>query len=180
MGENAMNYDKNANGKNTPSDNKPYVMVGSGRLTAGVWKIADERSGWRYRFNIYRTIRASGRVSQWFGPSDIEHFAKLVEVLAITLADDGCLKDSLRDDLLCLASCLDDVLGCGATRLQPSALTAVVINSIEAVVQHFRDDEAKDYAANPSTDHIFLHLRVLDRWLRPPRAATNRIVNLTQ
>lgn len=88
---------------------KPYTLAGAGQLTATIWKNSDEPSGWTYRFNIVRTS-AAGRVSQRFHPRDLRNFVKLMQVLAFTLADDGCLECSLRRELSDLADRLQTVL----------------------------------------------------------------------
>lgn len=88
------------------SPGKPYTLVGAGPLTATVWKTASESGGYRYRFNIIRTNPATGTVSQRFRPQDVRHLAKLLQVLAFTLSDDGCLDDVVRRDLQSLSATL--------------------------------------------------------------------------
>jgi len=92
------------------SDNKPHAMLGAGRLTASIWKSPDQHGGWQCRFNIFRMTRRNGRVTQQFAPRDLPDLARLVQLLAFTLSDDGLLGSDPHDDLSCLAACLDDVL----------------------------------------------------------------------
>lgn len=47
---------------------------------------------------------------QKFAPQDLPAFTKLIQVLAFTLADDGCLPARLRDELVLLASALNEVV----------------------------------------------------------------------
>jgi hypothetical protein len=82
-------------------------MVGAGLLTATVWKTGDERSGWQYRFSLFRQCQSSGQVSQLYSPADINDLVKLAHVLAITLADDGCLPATERQSLRRLVSRLE-------------------------------------------------------------------------
>lgn len=89
---------------------KPYTIAGAGPLTATIWKTGDEVAGWRYEFNIVRTIAANGRVTQRFRPRDVIDLTKLAQVLAFTLADDGCLDPDLRERLNWLAENLRKVL----------------------------------------------------------------------
>lgn len=89
----------------SPTNRKPYAMVGAGRLAASIWKDGDECTGWKYRFNLFR-LAENGRVGQKFKPTDLKHLVKLVQVLAATLADDGCLKPSVRRELERLSASL--------------------------------------------------------------------------
>ena len=84
-----MRTDKNNPRHNVPPE-KPMGMVGSGPLTALIWKSGHQDSGWRYQFSLFRQLRA-GKVSQLFRPLDLIYFIKLLQVLAAVIADDGCL-----------------------------------------------------------------------------------------
>lgn len=92
-----------------PSTTKPLGMVGAGRLASMIWKDGDEQSGWRYRFNVFRTARNRARVSQLFAPADVIHFVKLAQVLAAVIADDGCVTAAERAALKRLANDLDEL-----------------------------------------------------------------------
>ena len=89
---------------------KPYTVLGAGRLFSLLWKAGDERSGWTYRFNIYRMSPRSGHVSQLLRPTDVPDLAKLCQVLAAALEDDGCIPVRHRRTLANLASHLDRIL----------------------------------------------------------------------
>ena len=84
-----MRTDKNNPRHNVPPE-KPMGMVGSGPLTALIWKSGHQDSGWQYQFSLFRQLRA-GKVSQLFRPLDLIYFIKLLQVLAAVIADDGCL-----------------------------------------------------------------------------------------
>jgi len=83
-------------------------MLGAGTITSTLWKTGNELEGWRYRFNIFR-FAANGHVGQKLKPTDLKHLVKLAQVLAATLADDGCLEPSIRRELRELALRLDEV-----------------------------------------------------------------------
>lgn len=72
-----------------------------------IWKTGDDNSGWRYRFNLFRTRRRGGRVGQLFAPADVIQLVKLAQVLAAVIADDGCLDPIERGVLKRLATELD-------------------------------------------------------------------------
>jgi hypothetical protein len=93
------------------NDNDPYMVCGSGPIVSFVYKVNDHRPTHRYEFNVFRANRQTGEVTQLFGPADVMHLTKLSKVLAKQLAQQECLPSTLRDDLACLASCLEDVLG---------------------------------------------------------------------
>ena len=78
------------NPRKSSAAEKPIGMVGSGPLTALIWKSGHQDSGWRYQFSLFRQLKA-GKVSQLFRPLDLMYFIKLLQVLAAVIADDGCL-----------------------------------------------------------------------------------------
>jgi hypothetical protein len=127
----------------------PYATMGAGSLVSMLWKLGDERSGWRYRFNLFRLSPRSGSVTQQFRPQDLGEFAKLLQVLTFTLADDGCLSEELRNDLLCLNIRLDEALGPAdggrghvLTHSEALALARVVTRLCEAQANSFGNDAA--------------------------------------
>lgn len=89
---------------------KPYATLGAGQLTSTLWKNGDVRSGWSYRFNIYRTNSRNGRVFRLFRPVDVPHLIKLCYVLAAALVDDGCISADERRILAALATKLDRII----------------------------------------------------------------------
>lgn len=111
-----------ANAKRTPAPQKPYLLIGSGPLTATVWKTGSAESANTYRFNIVRTNGVTGRVTQRFSPADLGHFPKLIQLLAETLADDGCLPRRQRRALATWARALASVMNvadAGSEELPP-------------------------------------------------------------
>jgi len=155
-----------ANVMSKASDNEPYSMLGAGNLTASLWKSGDESSGWHYRFNIFRMSRLSGRVTQRFSPRDVGDLARLAHLLAFTLSNDGCLDAELRDDLSCLAACLDCVFTLPPPRNnRQMTLTGPAATSLGTVLEYLWEDESQHFAANPSGDHIYRHLVVLRAWM---------------
>ena len=175
-----MKHDTNANGKNKAIDYPPYAAVGVENLTAMIWKTGDRRSGATYRFNIHRMNPGTGRFSQLFTLENVEHLARLAQLLAFGLAEDGGMDAGVRDDLYCLASCLDDVLGIPASRGPVRRLTEREIQAIETVVEYLWEDEESDQCSNPTANHIFEHLKVLRKWLSSVRETGIAIVNTTQ
>ena len=101
---------------------KPMMLVGAEHLTSAVWKLGDEESGWRYRFNVARQLVASECVTDLFQPMDLIHFVKLVQVLAAEIANDGCLTHDESMMLKNLLRQLDEILG-GATDEPEGATT---------------------------------------------------------
>jgi hypothetical protein len=96
--------------RSTNQQPRPMAMVGAGPMSSAIWKLGDERSGWQYRFSLFRQTACTGNVSQLFSPSDLIHLVKLAHVLAAVLADDGCLPERQRGQLLRLAGDIDDML----------------------------------------------------------------------
>jgi len=102
-----------ANSKRTqePCCPKPMMLVGAGPLTSAIWKLGDEESGLRYRFNVVRQSAPGGCVTDLFQPMDLIHFIKLIQVLAAEIANDGCLTHDERVMLRNLAVQLDECPG---------------------------------------------------------------------
>lgn len=95
-------------------DPRPMEIVGAGPLLSTIWKLSDEHTGWRYRFNLTRQTSDRSVFTDLFQPLDLVNFIKLIQVLAAVIADDGCLNQAERKTLKKLATQLDDLLK-GAT-----------------------------------------------------------------
>ena len=85
-------------------------IVGAGPLISTIWKLGDEHTGWRYRFNLTRQTSDRGDFTNLFQPGDLVNFIKLMQVLAAVIADDGCLSQAERTTLKNLSMQLDDLL----------------------------------------------------------------------
>ena len=97
---------------------KPMMLVGAGPLTSTIWKLGNEESGWRYRFNVARQLLASECVTDLFQPMDLIQFVKLIQVLATEIANDGCLTHDVHLMLRNLAQRLDELLGRAANEAE--------------------------------------------------------------
>jgi hypothetical protein len=85
---------------------RPYELIGAGKLVSAVWKRVDDEQGCFYRFNVFRMNDHSGMVTRMFRPSDLPDILKLCQVLAMELSLDGCVPE---DDRLRLAELADDL-----------------------------------------------------------------------
>jgi len=97
---------------------KPMMLVGAGPLISAIWKLGDEESGWRYRFNVVRQSAPSGCVTDLFQPVDLIHFVRLIQVLATEIANDGCLTHDVHLMLRNLAQRLNEFLGRAAVETE--------------------------------------------------------------
>ena len=93
------------------NDPRPMEIVGAGPLISTIWKLGDEHTGWRYRFNLTRQTSSKSVFTDLFQPLDLVNFIKLIQVLAAVIADDECLTQAERTTLRNLAAQLDDFLG---------------------------------------------------------------------
>jgi hypothetical protein len=89
---------------------RPYEMIGAGRVVSSVWKRGDEAQGWTYRFNVFRMDSRNGSVSRLFRPADLFDLLKLCRLLAVELAGDGCLPACDLHRLIDIADALDSLL----------------------------------------------------------------------
>ncbi len=94
------------------------MLVGAGPLISAIWKLGNEESGWRYRFNVVRQSVSNGCVTDLFQPVDLIHFVRLIQVLAAEIANDGCLAYDERLMLRTLAQRLDEFLGRAAVETE--------------------------------------------------------------
>ena len=62
-----------------------------------------------WRINVYRLSSRDGQVEQLLRPTDMQDLVKLCQVLAATLADDGCIPTRQRCALANLAAKLDGI-----------------------------------------------------------------------
>ncbi len=89
---------------------KPMMHVGAGSLTSSIWKLGNDESGWRYRFNVVRQSVPNECVTDLFQPMDLIQFVKLIQLLATEIANDGCLTHDEHLMLRTLAQRLDEIL----------------------------------------------------------------------
>jgi hypothetical protein len=64
-------------------------------MSSAIWRTGDEASGWRYRFNVFQ-LANDGLVHRTFRPADLTSFVPLVRVLALAIAEDGCVDARMR------------------------------------------------------------------------------------
>ena len=173
-----MKNGNDANGHWSNSDRCPYTVVGSGRLNSFIYKIGGHGNGWSYHFNVFRCCPETGQVDQRFKPEDLLHMTTLVRLLAREIAKDGCVEAGLRDDLGCLATFLD-VLAAEDVNLRFLSMDDDVAAAIHTVLGYLWDDEQLSYKQNPSKDHIFTSLQVVNEWFRG-ESAPSKFPSMTE
>ena len=142
-----------------PKPRGPYAMVGSGEITSSISRTGDPVNGFRYRFNLYALRQSDGQVENYYGPKDLISIVKTAHVLGLFLLDEGWLSSDERERIRTLVSQLDEVFD----RYAP--IGPVVREAIARVIEHFWDDEKKDFAATRQEGHIFESLQVLAGYL---------------
>lgn len=81
---------------------QPYFVAGAGELVSHVHRQEAELNSLQYHFNIFR-IDEKGEATNWLRPGDLRDIVKACQVLAFSIADDGWVEDSLREQLSELA-----------------------------------------------------------------------------
>lgn len=155
--------------KNSKVTNRPYCLVGASRLSAALWKDGDEQGGFRYRFNIFRMLASSGRVSQLFDPEDVISLAKLAHVMALALIDDGCIHADLRRQLQQLVVRLDVSLAMEAhpaKNISVVPITPETLSAIQHVACYYRRTEEDDYEGDLDVSLLLSNLEVVNAWLQ--------------
>ena len=92
----------------TTQTQRPYMIIGAGDLVSHVHRVDGANNDDSYRFNLFRS-EEGGVVNQSFRPSDLRNFIKACQVLASEIAADGWLSGELREELIQLATELDEI-----------------------------------------------------------------------
>jgi len=121
----------------------PMEIVGAGPLLSTIWKLGDEHTGWRYRFNLTRQTSARGVFTDLFQPLDLVNFIKLIQVVAAEIANDGCLTQDERLMLRNLVQQLDVFLG--------DAADGTERNTIPTTINNSQGDASKDRSHGQAT-----------------------------
>ncbi len=100
--------DSNRNAR-MPTDDE-FALVKSGNVTSLCWMNLEDIDCDPIRFQVFRTDPNDVKTVHGFTPSDLPDVVRVVHFLAFFLSGEEYLEAGLRDDLACLASCLDDVM----------------------------------------------------------------------
>lgn len=99
----------------------PYCRVGAGEITAALWKLPSGSALPRYRFRIFRQVHCEAGDASLFKPADLPSLVRLLQVLAATLDDDGCLPPATRQTIRQLAHRLDQLAESNPSTSNPAA-----------------------------------------------------------
>ena len=153
----------NMNGNGKAPASKPHAMLGAGQIASSIWKTIDTRGRFAYHFNVFRMSARGGRVTQRFTPADLPDLARMTQLLATVISDEGCLDEGFRDDLSCLAARLDTALPTSRPTVPPLPPRPLA-NALRKIVRHLLDDE-RCLVPNPSLDHVYHSILLVARWL---------------
>ena len=92
----------------TKKTKQPYFVAGAGELVCHVHRDDEGKSSFEYRFNLFR-IDSEGEATSWLRADDLRDIVKACQVLAFSIADDGWIEDSLREELAELANDLQPI-----------------------------------------------------------------------
>jgi len=159
-----MTRKENTQGISPFSGKKAYEVVGSGNWIVAVHKRRRTKEKCEYWFRMLRMEQTVPTTySHRFRPADVLDLPKLAQVLAMTIVQDGCIEQSLREDLACLAAGLDWFLG---LKSQGSSSPWVILKRepVQAVLDYLWDDEFADFRALTDAQregHIFHEIAVV-------------------
>ncbi len=88
--------------------NQPCLIVGAGHLVSHVHRVQRDEQQPSYQFNLFRMGEHS-EATHGFRPQDLRDIVKACQVLAFSIADDGWLLPTLRQELSELSEELDAV-----------------------------------------------------------------------
>ena len=153
-----MNGEIKANDTLPVSSTYPSAVLGAGNLAS----IISER-GSASRFSIFRADRYTGRVSNLFTPRDVADLAKLATLIAKAYHEDDQLEDELRDDLGCLAHCLEEVF---PPKEEHERFPDQVARSFFVLMNAFIAEQANEFTSAQMENHVYRHLLLIDAWFR--------------
>ena len=137
---------------------KAYEVVGAGNWTAAVHKRRTSEEKCEYWFRMLRMEQTVPTTySHRFRPADVLDLPKLTQVIAASLVQDGCIEQSLKDDLACLVAGLDWFLNL-KDPANGSQWVILKRDAVQAVLDYMWDDEFADFRALPPAQrdrHIF-------------------------
>ena len=82
----------------TKKTKQPHFIAGAGELVCHVHRDDEGQSNFQYRFNLFR-IDSEGEATSWLRADDLRDIVKACQVLAFSIAHDGWIEDSLREEL---------------------------------------------------------------------------------
>lgn len=142
------------------------TTVTAGRLVAE-FKRKEDSSEVDYDITIGRSTDDPDSDSHQIESSDVPDLARLAKKLASAVAADPGMEQEIRDDLACLAACLEAVLPSGyvfpGLRCRERS---VVWWSLAALLNYLWDVEGRSYRKWPSSSHPFRKIVQLDAWMR--------------
>ena len=146
---------------------KAYQVVGARNWLAEIWKhkTADDLPG--YTFTISRMRDGEELERGHFTAADVLDLPELTRVLAATMVQDGCIPQTLKETLSCLADALDWLLADAMAGDCPDWVF-VRREPLQGVVDYLFDEEHKSFHAamgGERENHIFLKLGELEQAL---------------
>ena len=152
-----------------------FEAVGAGNCVATLYKRWEEPEKWNYWFRLLRAEQTTPTTySTAFQPADLLDLPGLVKVLATVIVQDGCLEESLKDELACLASGLEWFL---SVRRPDRGSSWVVVKRkpLQTLIDYLWQDEQHAFEMSSSVEkqgHIFRDLADLNGILHAaPRTA---------
>lgn len=140
--------------------------IESGRLTAAFAR--KENGKVDYDFTVFRRAGNSLQAIHRFESQDIEHLARLAQLLAFAVSDDLSMEQELRDDLGCLAASLETVFPTGHSRrdgLHCRRDGNAWYQLAELLLDEWHFSEIS-FRESPSSSHPYRRLIALDLWMR--------------
>ena len=92
----------------TAMPKQPYFVAGAGSLVSHIHRQGSVFEELQYQFNLFR-VDSTGNLTSWFRPEDLRDIVKACQVLAFSIADDGWVEDLLCEQLIELASDLQNI-----------------------------------------------------------------------
>lgn len=143
--------------------------VSAGRLQAELKRKTD---GGTVDYDITITRSTHDEDCHSIESADLTDLVRLAQRLAEAVAKDRLVEQEFRDDLGCLASCLEDVIPTGY--VFPGIRCgekSVAWWSLMALLNYLWDVEGRRYRAWPCSSHPYRKIVQLDAWMRGVGAA---------
>jgi hypothetical protein len=156
-----------AEGVSLPLTEPMEAKIDTSPLLAPIWKNVSPSGEAFYEFGLLRETTFGDAVGR-FRPEEVLKLPYLIQQLAGYFAGIEAFDPALRDDLSCLACCLEDFLG---QKRCPHRLQDPERSAMAFVLEYLGHQQTQAHREEPTEDPIFCAVQTLKAWFE---SATNQ------
>ena len=149
-----------ADGVSLPLVEPTEARLNTSPLLAPIWRNVSPTGDAFYEFGLLRETTFGDAVPR-FRPEEVLKLPYLIQQLASYFCGIDSLDPALRDDLSCLACCLEDFLG---IKRCPHRLNDREQSALALVIESLGHEEKQHHREDPSDGPLFDALKTLKTW----------------